>query len=1299
MKRLILAFVALIVSFAAFSQTTGSDCANPNTISQLPFNSGNVTTVTTPYNFSGVNSDYATVCGSYVFKFIPTENMSINARLAISGREYTPAQTSESSTPANVGLVIFNGCPDGAGSTTLGTPIFTSGNAGTISNVALTAATEYYFVVLADSLYTDGYSIFGFQISAGEPISSTVATVSLEIEQILAHDVTVEPLNLIAATCNDHIDVQCVITNAGTDATVAGDVTLTCKVNNVQFGEPIAVEALAANANVTKTFTNVTLADGANNIQIIANYTADQNTNNNTRNAQVTKNATIASFPYTEGFEGSVATWTAGGTQSSWEIGTIANDASTIINSSNGNCYVTNLNGITSTDEDSYIVSPCMSFASLAAPKISFSYWANFPESGFGIGGFDIGGLFGSSVYGTLQISTNDGASWDTITTLEATTGWVTKTVEISEYANESSVMLRFTYKATASGLGGLGGLFGGDTEATAGEGIAIDNIDIRDIAAKDLGVIAVTAPISNCGLANEHISVVVKNYGRLAQSNFPIKYKVNNGQWFTETVNATLASHDTMTYVFTTTYNFAEFGNYTIIAATDIAGDEDATNNESDEYVVVSRNIVTEYPYTENFEGTSTDWAPSVDNGWKFVEDAEANNSYYMSDTSVSKNSNITSPCLNFSELEIPEMHIDVIADIANLSSGLGDLGGLGDIFGGIGEGLGTGALTTHAAVLVSTNEGASWDTIARIASTNNAWIHSNISLADYAGEPKVLIRVFYNEGLSGLSGFLTGETANGGKGVAVDNIVIKDAPQKDLGVTAITGPASGCGLSEGHVSVEIKNFGRQAQSNFDVKYSLDNGATWVTNTVSASVASMGTYNYTFTENANFAEFGPHTILAKTALANDEDATNDQAEGAVVSQGYYHGAEVIFDDVYSEDPDYVIVNDWYATGNNSSWAFGKTMVTTGDSVWTWATNPNGPANSGEESYLYSPCYDLSGIENPIIKVYFKYDLSYIDMGEVEDEETPIDPSSMMGMFGGSLSLEYTLNGSAWNVIEAGDLNEGWYSGASQITAEISEPGWSGSSHGFISAKTSITFPANANLTNVKFRFVFKSSSMDMGGEDVPFNIGDIFGGMTGGNGIGGVAINQFIVYGCDVPAPHAAFTYTNPPCTGEVIFTNNSTGAESYAWNFGDGSGLDLGDLTGETGFDLSDLFGDGSTTSTEENPTMYYSYDGTYIITLTATNECGTSIAQDSVTINFCTLVEENAENAISIYPNPASNMITIANAENATIVIVNALGQVVAVKENISNSEVVDLSKFANGTYFVKVNGNVIKVNIVK
>ena len=77
----------------------------------------------------------------------------------------------------------------------------------------------------------------------------------------------------------------------------------------------------------------------------------------------------------------------------------------------------------------------------------------------------------------------------------------------------------------------------------------------------------------------------------------------------------------------------------------------------------------------------------------------------------------------------------------------------------------------------------------------------------------------------------------------------------------------------------------------------------------------------------------------------------------------------------------------------------------------------------------------------------------------------------------------------------------------------------------------------------------------------------------------------------------------------------------------------------------------------------------------------------------------VEENIAEAVSVYPNPANDMFTVANAEGATIVVVNSLGQVVASIENAASNQTIDASNFANGTYFVKVNENVIKINVVK
>ena len=77
----------------------------------------------------------------------------------------------------------------------------------------------------------------------------------------------------------------------------------------------------------------------------------------------------------------------------------------------------------------------------------------------------------------------------------------------------------------------------------------------------------------------------------------------------------------------------------------------------------------------------------------------------------------------------------------------------------------------------------------------------------------------------------------------------------------------------------------------------------------------------------------------------------------------------------------------------------------------------------------------------------------------------------------------------------------------------------------------------------------------------------------------------------------------------------------------------------------------------------------------------------------------IEENIAESIAVYPNPTSSMVTIANAEGKDIIVVNSLGQVVASIENAAANQTIDVTNFANGTYFVKVDGEVVKLNVVK
>lgn len=798
-------------------------------------------------------------------------------------------------------------------------------------------------------------------------------------------------------------------------------------------------------------------------------------------------------------------------------------------------------------------------------------------------------------------------------------------------------------------------------------------NLSVEKVFENDIAIGSVTAENSGCETTTT-VSYTIVNNGILevAENAVSVVCKVNGVDVATDNLPS-MTSGASMTRTFDNVA-LAEGSNTIEIIAT-LAGDENLENNTGS--TTANRNsLVTTFPYQESFELEPYKWTPSQVGAWTAVTGDEG--IYYMTDTTVSKNSYIITPCLSFAEMEMPELHFDVLTDYPVTS------GGVGDIFGG--------GSSPNGYVLASTN-GTAWDTVAPIEATE-VWIRKNISLAEYAGESVVLIRISYNAGWN--IGSILGGTTTGGAGISIDNIDIRDAAENDLGVTAITGPASGCGLSgNSYISVTIKNYGRLAQSNYIVKYSTDGGANWTEETVTTEIAAGETASYTFNTALNLTDFGTYNIIAKTALVGDEDASNDAAEGTVVSQGLYDSdnATAIFN---NEN----FINDWYATGTYSSWAYGMTAIAPNDSIMTWATNPNGPVNPGEVSYLYSPCYNLTGMTNPIVKINLSYNLNAMDI-EDGGGEMPFDPNSMFGVFGGALTLQYSINGgSAWiNVIaNDGDLAEGWYT-SNMMTEGMSDPGWSGNTNGFVAAKTVIRFPTGADLSNVKFRFAFKTTNMNMGDDSgMGGFFQDIFGSMTGSNSIGGVAISSFVVYDC-TPLPTAEFTYNLEFCTGSTIyFTNYSQNANSYAWNFGDGQGIDLSDLTGDSGFDLNALFGDGSTTSTEENPTMVYNTEGNYVVTLTATNECGTSIRQDTLEVLACTYIDDVA-NEICIFPNPANQNITITNVENANIEIINTLGRVVYANENVSGEISIDVRNFTNGTYFVKINDVVSKINILR
>jgi PKD repeat protein len=154
------------------------------------------------------------------------------------------------------------------------------------------------------------------------------------------------------------------------------------------------------------------------------------------------------------------------------------------------------------------------------------------------------------------------------------------------------------------------------------------------------------------------------------------------------------------------------------------------------------------------------------------------------------------------------------------------------------------------------------------------------------------------------------------------------------------------------------------------------------------------------------------------------------------------------------------------------------------------------------------------------------------------------------------------------------------------------------------------------------------------------------------------------------LPNSNAQFTSSLSGAT--EFFTNQSTNAISYSWNFGDGSPAD-----------------------NSANPYHTYSANGTYTVTLTATGPCGADTYTMVVTISQVGLQDVDLSNTLSLFPNPNDGNFTLSfefvKEKDVTIQVLDVSGRIVFEdQENgiLTYDKQIGLESEESGMYFVRI-----------
>ncbi|MBL4709863.1 MAG: hypothetical protein JKY48_15635 [Flavobacteriales bacterium] len=720
------------------------------------------------------------------------------------------------------------------------------------------------------------------------------------------------------------------------------------------------------------------VAVGFYDMDFYTNLTGDAN-NDNDSLIVVVENEPSFIPTFTENFEG-INRWKVEGQNPSWEIGA-PNNTYISAPTSGVNAYVTNLDGLYSTNEESYLISPCFDFSSaIGDPIMTFNLIHNIEPTYDRL---------------TFESSIDNGTTWQIVLASANPTnwynvgqrwegvsgGWIPVENILTGLAGQSSVKLRFKFKSDPS---------------SNREGVGIDDFSLRYPQPIDASLNAIlypsttTAPI--CGLGVENIIVELENKGANTINSIQMNYRINSGAVVTETFTATILPNSVTTYAFNTKYDFTTFTSSTIDVWASVVGDGFNPNDSIlNRTIANSSRNATAMPYKETFSGL----------GWGLGNGGPGGNSLFAAGWSK----NPTNTGFNIYNWHIwnaatqafntgPNTGRGGSGNFLHIASNGGNPGNtatvespcinLSTVSGAILEYWTHGFGNNIPNLRVEVYDGTGWVSLPSVTSfpqtsSLSAWNKQTVLLNAYAGR-RIKLRFAVTK-----IGFGSGD-------IAIDDIEIFEPIPADGKVLRVVSPVTGCTPS-GNITIEIENFGSAPLTNIPVAFSIDRGFV-VRDTVPGTFAPGARTLYTFPITGNFTKKATtYSLMVKTEVVGDSNVFNDSIVVDVTNttkdvsfvedfSGFTDGscngfnspvdniADLLgpgWEEVSANTYQWNVHDAGVCGGTQSGNTGASTDHTTGGGKYIYAEASGGNGSAA----LVSPCIDFKGRSGAAIKFWY----------------------------------------------------------------------------------------------------------------------------------------------------------------------------------------------------------------------------------------------------------------------------------------------------------------------------------------